>query len=58
MAHQVKDPVPSLPQLWLLLWRRFHPWSRNFYILCRRPKKREREREMVKEKREFGGEHK
>ena len=33
MAPWVKDPALSLEQLGLLLWRRFYPWSKNFYML-------------------------
>lgn len=44
MAQRVKDLVLSL------LWPKFHPWPKNFLMLClqpegRRKKERERERE-------------
>ena len=32
VAQWVKDPMSSLQQLGSLLWHRFDPWPRNFYM--------------------------
>ena len=32
VAQWVKDPVLSLLWLWLLLWHRFDPWLRKFFM--------------------------
>ena len=57
MAQQVKDPALSLLWLWLQLWRRFHPWPRNFCMLQVRSEKegkKERREEGKKERRKEG----
>ena len=38
MAQWVKDSALSLLQLWLLLWRGFHPWPRDFCMPPPQPK--------------------
>ena len=45
----VKAPVLSLLWLWLLLWRGFDPWPRNFHLLqaCLSPAKRKKIRMWV-----------
>ena len=37
-VQQVKAPALSLQWLWLLLWRGFNPWPRNFHMPQVRPK--------------------
>ena len=39
VVQRVKDPVLSLQQLGLLLWRRFNLWPRNFGLPQVWPKK-------------------
>ena len=40
VAQWVNNLVLSLPCLWLLLWHRFNPWSRNYCMLQVWPKKK------------------
>ena len=56
VVEWIKDPVLSLPWLWLQLWRRFNPWPGEFPCAIgsathtnthMQKKKRERERETL-----------
>ena len=43
VAQQIKDLALSLPWLWSLLWLRFDPWPRNFYMPWAWPKNKKEE---------------
>ena len=43
MAQGVKD-LMSLLRLWLLMWHRFDPWPRNFYMLQVQQKKKKKKK--------------
>ena len=47
MAQWVKDLVPSLQQLGLLLWRRFNPWPKDFHMPQAQPKKTKTEKPQI-----------
>ena len=55
MAQWVKNPALTLQGLRLLLWHRFDPWPRNFYISSSAAKKKKKKtinNQVKKEKRE------
>ena len=44
MAQWVKNPALTLQGLRLLLWHRFDPWPRNFYISSSAAKKKKKKK--------------
>ena len=46
MAQGVKD-LMSLLRLWLLMWHRFDPWPRNFYMLQVQQKKKKKKKKKI-----------
>ena len=50
MVQQVKELALSLLWLWLLPWRGFDPWLRNFCLLWVQPKKKRKRRKRKRKK--------
>ena len=47
MAQKVKNMVLSLQCLGSLLWHRFDPWPRNFYMLLAQPKTKQKQKKQL-----------